>query len=419
MTVLFWLEIACACVLAGCLFCFLLLLLCAGRDEKKRPNIPAAPLTTRFAILIPARNESRVIESNLRALARCDYPTALRKQFVIVESMEDPTVGLCQKYENTEVYLRKNFDRPGKGPAMDECLKSIFASDEHFDAVLILDADNVVAPNFLSRLNDAFAAGFDAACGKRNNKDWNASAVSAASALTFTVVNTLQNKPKAARGMNVVFTGTGFYVRYDILKRLGGWPFVTMTEDYEFSTFALCNGITTTYVEDAVYYDEQPTRLWPSIVQRTRWVKGFFTVQHRYKKMKKAYAKRSPKSRDMRAIRWGTLPAIVAVIDLIFYIFLTVGGAIYTAILGNGWLWSYLARLGLALGALYFGIALFTAWLFYIERKEIDITRAGRIKATLFHPVFLASYLVSVCRIPLMKNKWEVIEHTCETEPVK
>jgi len=415
MAVLFWLEIACACVLAGCLFCFLLL--CAGRGEKKRLDIPTALATTRFAVIIPARNESRVIEGNLRALARCDYPAALHKQFVIVESLEDPTVGVCQKYENTEAYLRKNFDRPGKGPAMDECLKSIFASGEEFDAVLILDADNVVAPHFLSRLNDAFAAGFDAACGKRNNKDWNASAVSAASALTFTVVNTLQNKPKAARGMNVVFTGTGFYVRYDILKRLGGWPFATMTEDYEFSTYALCNGITTTYLEDAVYYDEQPARLWPSIVQRTRWVKGFFTVQHRYKKMKRDYAKRTPKSRNMRAIRLGTLPMIAAVIDLILYLLLCVGGAIYTAILGNGLLWSYLLRLGIALGAIYLGIVLFTAWLFHAERKDIDITRAGRIKATLFHPVFLATYLLAVCRIPLIKDKWEVIEHTVVTEP--
>lgn len=419
MRVLFCLEAVCAAVLVLFVFCLLWLALFLSREKREKIVIPAQQPQTRFAVIIPARNESAVIEGNLRALQNADYPARLYKTFVIVESMEDPTVEICARYPNTEVYLRKNYDRPGKGPALDECLKSIFAGGEAFDAVLLLDADNVIAPHFFARLNDAYLAGYDAACGKRNNKNWNSSATSAASGLIFMVINTLQNKMKASRGMNVMFTGTGFYIRYDILKKLGGWPFVTMTEDYEFSIYALCNGITTTYVEDAVYYDEQPTGLWQSIVQRTRWVKGFFSVRSRYRRMKKEYAKRAPKSKNVRFMKMGTVPMLGVVIDLLAYLLLCIGGAIYCGVTKNGWLWSYLLRIGCVVAGAYLVMALFTVWLFAKEKKDIGISRWNKLKTVFFNPVFLFTFVIAVCRIPLIKNKWEVIKHTSVTEGEK
>ena len=188
MTVLFWLEISCAAVFVGCLLCMLLLSCLLRCEKRKSVHIPTAEMKTRFAVIVPARNESAVIEENLRALQNAEYPTELHKTFVIVESMDDPTVEICRKYPNTEIYLRKNYDRPGKGPALDECLKSMFQSEEHFDAVMLLDADNVIAPNFFARLNDAYVAGYDAACGKRNNSDWNSSAKILIKLMLFTII---------------------------------------------------------------------------------------------------------------------------------------------------------------------------------------------------------------------------------------
>ena len=68
-------------------------------------------------------------------------------------------------------------------------------------------------------------------------------------------------------------------------------------------------------------------------------------------------------------------------------------------------------RLGIWLVAVYFGLVLMTGWLFWLERKDIKITRWNRIKTMLFHPVYIITYLIAICRIPLIKNKWEVITH--------
>ena len=132
--------------------------------------------------------------------------------------------------------------------------------------------------------------------------------------------------------------------------------------------------------------------------------------------MKRRYAKSHPKSENTRSMKWGTLPVLIGAIDLVAYLLLTVVGIAYTAISQNGCLWSYLVRLGALLGGVYLAIALFTVWLFHIEKKDIDITRRNKIKTVFFHPVYLLSYLIALCRIPLIRNKWEVIEHTCVRE---
>jgi hypothetical protein len=134
--------------------------------------------------------------------------------------------------------------------------------------------------------------------------------------------------------------------------------------------------------------------------------------------MKRAYAKSKPRSKDVRSMRMGTVPILVGAIDLVVYLFLIVGGIICTAILQNGYLWGYLLRLGIFLGSVYLSIVLFTVWLFHLEKRDIRITRWNKIKTVFFHPVYLLSYLIAVCRIPLIRNKWEVIKHT-ETGEVK
>lgn len=53
-----------------------------------------------------------------------------------------------------------------------------------------------------------------------------------------------------------------------------GWNYHTLTEDIEFSADCAYKGIKIGYVYDAVFFDEQPTKLGDSIKQRLRWCKG-------------------------------------------------------------------------------------------------------------------------------------------------
>ena len=399
-------------VLLLCALCFLVLLFYAKRGTKSKLLLSEYPQKTKFAILIPARNESGVIESNLCSLLASEYPEQLYDVYVIVESMDDPTVDIVRKYDRAEIFLRKDIEgRRMKGYALDECIKSILASGKEYDAFLILDADNLVDKSFLSAMSNAYRQGFDAACGKRDNKDWNSSVVSSSSALTFTVINTLQNKPKTDRGMNVMFSGTGFYVSYEVIRKLGGWPFASLTEDYEFSNYAVVNDLKTCYVESAVYYDEQPDSLGQSIKQRTRWVRGFFQVKKEYKREKRNYSKCKPDSADMRAMKYGTTPLLVLAIDVVLYLLTTLLAFLIAVIDRSGNSSLYGKRILLTVLLVYAAIALFTVFLFRIERGSINISKKNKFKTVLYHPFFLATYVVSAVRALYVKDKWEVITH--------
>ncbi|MBQ7226435.1 MAG: glycosyltransferase family 2 protein [Clostridia bacterium] len=416
MEAFFYIELACVAVALLCVVSFLVLAVCCSGCKKEKLKIEHSEKRTSFAVIIPARNESAVIESNLSALYKSNYPKEYFHPYVIVESMDDPTVEICKKYDGVSVFLRQNLANTGKGHALDECISNIFKENDVYDAFLILDADNVVTPDFLSKMSDAFQAGYEAACGNRNNKDWNASAVSSSSALTFTIINSIQNKSKTALGLGITFTGTGFFVSAEILRRLGGWKFYSLTEDYEFSTFAMCNGVKSCFVEDAIYYDEQPRTWWQSIIQRTRWVKGYFVVRIGYRKMKKEYAKRMPKNKDIQIMRFGTMPMLVLAIDAIAYVVNSIVGAIVSAALGWGIAHLFLIRIIIVLGLVYLIIMLLTVYLFHIEKGRASITSKNKVKTVFYHPIYLASYVVAALRALFIKNRWEVVEHSINND---
>ena len=386
------------------------------KGANKSTRFPESEHKARFAIIVPARDESKVIEGNIRSVLASSYPQDKREIYIIVESETDKTVEIARKYADVHIFVRKDLTGVGKGHALNECLTDIFAGarKDDFDAFLILDADNLVKKDFLSKMNDAYQAGYDLACGKRDNKDWNVSAVSAASGLTFTAVNTLMNKPKTYLGKTILISGTGFFVRAEKLKALGGWKFFSLTEDYEITTYADCQGWKTAYVEEAVYFDEQPIGLWQSIVQRSRWVKGFFSVRGRYAAMKREARKNKRKERKL-TFKSG-MPIIVLCIDLIAYMVCLFSFLLASVIVRNGTLWWFVWRLLGLLGGAYAFIAALTVYLLFAERKHLDITWGMRVKAVLFHPIFLFTYIASAVRAIFMPNQWEKINHVINKE---
>ena len=88
-----------------------------------------------------------------------------------------------------------------------------------------------------------------------------------------------QNKNK-----NIIASGTGYYIAGDIINKFQGFPFDSLTEDYEFSLYATLNHIPGYYNTNAVFYDEQPTDKKTTYTQRSRWCKGFQETRKKYMK---------------------------------------------------------------------------------------------------------------------------------------
>ena len=78
----------------------------------------------RLCILIPARDESKVIESLLISIEKQTEKINAKDVYVIVESEEDPTVGIVNSH-NMNVVYRRDLSKRRKGYALDDAIRYI------------------------------------------------------------------------------------------------------------------------------------------------------------------------------------------------------------------------------------------------------------------------------------------------------
>ena len=400
---------------------------------RQKLNLTPRENPEKIAVLIAARDESAVIEGLLESLERqtimtataasaknTPSPLSMRDIFVIVESDQDPTVKICQKH-GASVIIRTRPERQRKGYALDEALKQILPQHKSYDAYFIFDADNRLAPDYFEKIFASYRAGYQLATGYRSSKNANENVIAAVSTLTFSMINTIGNQKRTRRGGNIIFSGTGFYANGRLVEEWRGWPFHSLTEDYELSLYATLHGFTTTYNTSAVFYDEQPTRFRQTVAQRTRWIKGYFSARRKYIPLmrqtlrhKPHRASRSASSRvstypansgSLRREAIGVKPVIMILVGVVI---MFLGGLIELCARGQAGI-ALLTTLA-TLALVYFVLMFITIEL--IKREHLRLDPVLRLRTILFNPLYLITYVYCALKALLVKNvKWARIEH--------
>lgn len=365
-----------------------------------------------FCFLVPARYESKVIEGLLISLKKQTFEVNMKNVYVIVESEKDETVNICKKY-NASVIIRKHAKLQRKGYALDEAVKQILKSKKHYDAYFIFDADNVLDENYLKNMIPIFDLGYDMATGYRNCKNGNKSVIAASSALTFSLVNTVFNDKKNKTTRNITFSGTGFYIRGSLIEKWKGYPFHSLTEDYELSSYATLNNLTTYYNTKSVFYDEQPVKFKHTINQRIRWIRGYFDVRHMYnRKMFKALDKKDKNYGSKLDEAIGIVPYIFMVVGLVIWFLSLIFFIIYNLLLHNP-VWKYhMLELTIYMLGIYFILFIMTLVIVILEGNKIDLTFKSKLKVLFFNPIFMISYVpCAIKALTLKEVKWTRVEH--------
>ena len=249
--------------------------------KKRRPAaLPASP--HRYAVLIAARNEENVIAGLLDSLAAQTYDMSLVTVFVAADNCTDSTAAIARGH-GAVVYERFNHLNVGKGYALDFLLQHIGADyPAGFDGYFVFDADNILAPDYIERMNEMFSNGHEIVTSYRNSKNFGDNWISAGYALWFLREARYLNNARMLLGSSCAVSGTGFLFSEEILARCGGWNFFLLTEDIEFSIDNVVRGEKIGYCGTAVLYDEQPTSFRQSWRQRLRWSRGYLQVFSRY-----------------------------------------------------------------------------------------------------------------------------------------
>ena len=369
------------------------------KEEKKKPD---------FCILIPAKDESKVIKGPIDSIKNQTYKINMQNVYVIVEDIEDPTVNICKEYKCNYI-VRKHLELKRKGYTLDEAIKQI---KKEYDAYFIIDADNILDKDFFKYMSKVYQKGYDIGVGYRDNKNWSSNVISACSGLVFTIANNI-NKRKNKTNENITITGTGFYIKGNIIKEFGGYPFHEITEDYELTLYATVHKLTTCYEERAIFYDEQPTTLKASIKQRIRWIRGYFNARVNYlpQLKEKIFGNQMNYGSVYKEIMWLRPILILALAFVIFYLAIIIN-QIYMLIKSTYDLSSLILGL-IVIGITYLVMMFFTIYQLISERKHIKVKNSLKVKIILYNPIFLLTFIYCAIAAIVKKNiTWERIEHT-------
>lgn len=356
----------------------------------------------RYCILIPARYESKVINNLLLSITKQTTKINPKDIYIIVESIKDKTVDIAKQY-NMNIILRENLSLKRKGYALNDAVTYILKKQIHYDAYFIFDADNILDKDFIKNMEKSINEGYDIGIGYRNTKNSN-TLVSASSALTFSMINTMLNERKNKYHNNLTISGTGYYIKGSIIEEWNSFPFHSLTEDYELTLYAILHNLTTTYNKKAIFYDEQPDNFNVSLKQRTRWVKGYFEARKKYiNKISKSEIKNDPNFASKVNAFLGVTPYIYIIIGLLI---------ILVNILITKGITTFLCYLTIFLLLIYTVLSIFTIIMLKKEKNSLNISKSMKVKVIFYNPIFMFSYIICLLRTIFIKDiKWDKIDH--------
>ena len=376
----------------------------AWRKRKKQDTLPPKP--HRYAVLIAARNEAAVIGDLLESLCRQTYNRSLVTVFVIADNCTDTTAAIARRH-GAVVYER--FDRTfvGKGYALDELLQHIRRDDpQGFDGYFVFDADNVLAEDYIERMNESFSRGHEIITGYRNSKNYGDNWVSSGYALWFLRESRYLNGARHTIGSSCAVSGTGFLFSRDVLNETDGWPFHLLTEDIQFSIYHILRGRRVAFCEEAVLFDEQPTSFRQSCRQRMRWAKGYLQVFERYgREMLRGIFRGSWSCFDMTM---NIMPAfLLSCAGIVLNVSLAAAGIVS----GQG---AWFAALSLleCLGSMLLTLLAFGLITTVTEWRHIHAPAWRKLLSVLTFPFFMLTYLPISLAAVFVPVDWKPIVHT-------
>lgn len=218
-----------------------------------------------IAVLIPAYKEDAIIVDTAKRALSQQYPENRFFVVVIADSLQRRTIGHLKTLPVRT--LEVSFEKSTKAKALNAAMAVLPA----FDLAVVLDADNVMEPDFLAKVNRGYQSGFMAMQGHRVAKNED-SPMAILDAVSEEINNRIFRRGHRNLSLSSALIGSGMAFDYQLFKEkmstidaLGGF-------DKALELALLREKITIHYVENARVYDEKVSNKEVFTNQRTRWI---------------------------------------------------------------------------------------------------------------------------------------------------
>lgn len=305
--------------------------------------VPKAKRQNRFVVLIPAYKQDKAILNTVNAILGQSYPQRLFDVTVISDHESEMTNFRLAQFPIT--LLTPNFEKSTKAKSLQYAILNLPAF-KIYDVVIVLDADNIVEPEFLEQMNDAYEnSGSKAILAHRLPK--NLDTASARLGAVFDEINTsIFRRGHNVVGLSAALTGSGVAYDFSWFKE-NIMNARTAAEDKELESMLMRQHVFVDYFDHIRVYDEKLREVEDFNRQRGRWITTqVSTLVKNIRYLPMAILNRHYDLVD-KIIQWMLIPRVLMMAIIIFMC--VVLPFIYFTLCIKWWVVGFLAGLSFAL----------------------------------------------------------------------
>ena len=224
----------------------------------------------KFVVLIPAYQEDEVIMEVVTDALKQQYPSEKFDVVVIADKFRPETIQLLKMTK--AIVLAKDFEISTKSRALKYAFEQLTGD---YDVACILDADNLMAPDFLQKLNAAFSNGFIAVQGHRVAKNTNTN-FAILDAISEEINNHIFRYGQRVLGFSSTLIGSAMAFDFSFFKEMIAEVEVVGGFDKEIEMRIFSKKLIIEYLPDALVYDEKVQNAQVFGKQRRRWLSAQF-----------------------------------------------------------------------------------------------------------------------------------------------
>ncbi|MCW3998424.1 MAG: glycosyltransferase [Candidatus Bathyarchaeota archaeon] len=267
-----------------------------------------------ISIIVPAKNEEKVIGRLLKSLLNIDYPNSKMEILVVDDNSTDNTGEICKKIADKNPSRIRIFRRnkcSTKAGALNFGLKHAKG-----DLVATFDADSLPESNALLNVvkyfEDSKVAGVQGTIFCSNSDE---NMLTKFLSLERSIQYEVYQNGKDHLGLFVSLNGTCQFIRTNVLREMGGWTENSLAEDMELSLRLVEQDHKLRYASDVKTWEETPNNLESMFKQRTRWFRGNIENMVKFGRLLRKPANKVRLDAEIQL--FGTLIAVMCVLNYV------------------------------------------------------------------------------------------------------
>ena len=229
------------------------------QDKAKNQN--------RFAIIIPSHKQDKVIEQAVVSILSQDYPQRLFDVVVVSDHQSEITNMRLAQYPIT--LLTPDFAESTKAKSLQYAILKL-PEFKIYDIALVLDADNIVEQDFLTKVNDAFETAATKAIQMHRISRNRDTAAARMGSIFEEINNNIFRKGHINMGISAALAGSGTAYDFTWFKT-NVMKAKTAGEDKELEALLLKQGYFIDYFDNILLYGEKKRTTSKMNEQHGRW----------------------------------------------------------------------------------------------------------------------------------------------------